>query len=368
MRKLFEETKIKGMTLKNRFIKAAVWEALATEDGHMTPALYDIYEDLAKGGIGTILTGYTYVHRDEQPNPNMMAIYDDSFIEDYKVLTQKVHQHGANIVLQLVYGGSQSYLNPPSQNIWGPSPVVNGLTGITPKEMTLEDIRDLIDLFVQAALRAKAAGFDGVQLHAAHGYLLSQFLCPHYNRRRDTYGGALVKRARILVELVKAVRQAVGEDYPILMKINSQDYMEDGLTSEESIEVTKMLEAAGLDAIEISGGNESTPHVLENNLGPARGKVNQSKDNESYFKGHGKTLAAAISIPVILTGGNRHIDVMEGLLETTEIAYFALGRPMIAEPDLIVTWSKDMTKSPKCLSCNGCYHTPGKRCVLNLKE
>jgi len=368
MKKLFEETHIKDMTLKNRFIKAAVWEELATDDGHLTDDLLKIYEDLAKGGIGTIITGYTYVHKDEQPNPKMMGIYDDSFIDEYKDLVDLVHSQGSNIILQLVYGGSQSHLKPPSKEIWGPSAIENELTGITPKEMTTVDMENLIQLYVKAAHRAKTAGFDGIQLHAAHGYMMSQFLCPYYNRRRDAYGGSLENRARLLIDLIKAVRHEVGENYPILIKINSDDYMTDGLTSEESKEVSKMLETAGVDAIEVSGGNESTKTVLENNLGPARRKVAQSKANESYFKDHAKRLAEAVSIPVILTGGNRHISVMQDILSSTGIEYFALGRPMIAEPDLVNQWSKDMAHSPKCVSCNGCYHTPGKRCVFNLTQ
>lgn len=368
MKNLFEYTTIKKMKLKNRFFKAAVWEELATEDGHMTDELFKIYEEIAKGGVGTIFTGYAYVEKNEHPNPRMMGIYEDSFIPEYKKLTDMAHSYGTNIIMQIVYGGSMTHLVPPSPVIWGPSAVKNELTGIVPVEISKEDISHLIKSYGRAAARVKQAGFDGIEIHAAHGYLLSQFLCPHYNTRTDEYGGSIENRARIILEIYNEIRKTVGDDFPVLIKINSQDFIEDGLTSEESIIVSKMIEEAGIDGIEVSGGNESAPSVRENNLGPARTKVVLSKERESYFKEHAVRLAQAISIPVILTGGNRHIEVMEEILGSTNIAYFALGRPMISEPDLINTWAKGDYKAPKCVSCNQCYKLYGKRCVLNQKK
>ena len=368
MKDLFEVTTIKNMELKNRFFKAATWEELATEEGHMTDELLQVYEEIAKGGVGTIFTGYAYVKEDEKPNPGMMGIYDDGFILEYKRFTDKIHRYGANIIMQVVYGGSMTHLVPPSTNIWGPSAVKNELTGIVPTEMSKEDILHLVKLYGEAAGRIKKAGFDGVELHAAHGYLLSQFLCPHYNVRKDKYGGSIKNRARIILEIYKEIRKTVGDDFPVFIKINSEDFMKDGLTSDESIIVCKMLEEAGIDGIEVSGGNESSLSVMEKNLGPARGKVVVSKDRESYFKDHAERLAQAISIPVILTGGNRHIEVMKEILESTNIAYFALGRPMISEPDLINIWANGEQRSPRCVSCNKCYKLHGRRCIFNQKK
>lgn len=361
---LFEHTAIKNMRLKNRFFKAATWEALATDDGHMTDDLYKIYEDLAKGGVSTIITGYAYVTKEEQPNPKMMGIYDDSFILEYKKLTDLVHQYDSNIIMQIVYGGSMSGLNPPSERIMGPSAIKNQRTQITPVEMTKDEINHLITSFGKAANRVKQAGFDGVELHGAHGYLLSQFLSPHFNQRTDEYGGSLDNRARILFEIVREVRKVVGDVFPVMIKLNSQDFMEDGLTSEESIKVSKMLESAGIDAIEVSGGNESSLNVLNGNLGPARTGVALSKENESYFSEHASLLAKEVGIPVILTGGNRDLDRIENLLNTTSISYFALGRPLISEPHLIEKWESGNREKARCVSCNQCYHTFGKRCIL----
>lgn len=366
---LLEQTKIKNMVLNNRFFKAASWEALATDDGHMTDELYKIYEELAKGGVGTILTGYAYVTQEEQPNPKMMGIYDDSFIEEYKKLIDMVHKHNTNIIMQIVYGGSMSTLNPPSQKIFGPSAVKNERTEIVPLEMTKEDIKFIKDCFVQAAVRVQKSGFDGVELHAAHGYMLSQFLCPHYNKRTDEYGGSIENRARIIVEIVHDIRIVVGDEFPIMIKLNSEDFMPDGLTSDESVLVSKILEKAGIDAIEVSGGNESSLDVLNGNKGPARTKVAVSKDNESYFKNHTARLTEELKIPVILTGGNRHYDVMDDILNATGICYFGICRPLICQPNLINLWVENAEKvKPKCVSCNGCYHTYGKRCVITQKN
>ncbi len=365
MKNLFENTIIKNMNIKNRFFKAAVWEELATEDGHITDELFEIYKGIAKGGVGTIFTGYAYVEKDEHPNPRMMGIYDDSFIPEYKELTDMAHSHGTNIIMQIVYGGSMTNLVPPSPVIWGPSAVRNEVTGIVPVEMSKEDISYLVKSFGKASRRVKQAGFDGVEIHAAHGYLLSQFLSPHYNTRTDEYGGSIENRARLILEIYDEISKTVGDDFPVFIKINSEDFIEDGLTSEESITVSKMLEEAGIDGIEISGGNESSLSVVRNNLGPARTKVVLSKDRESYFNEHATRLAEAVSIPVILTGGNRHVEVMEEILGSTNIAYFALGRPIISEPNLVNIWAKGDYKAPKCVSCNMCYKIYGRRCIFN---
>lgn len=368
MKNLFEKSKINGMKLKNHFFRAAVYEAMATNDGHLTEELIYVYRNLAKGGVGTIITGYAYVDKYEQPNPNMMGIYDDTFILEYKRLTDLIHSYNSNIIMQIVYGGSMTRKDMPSTRIWGPSAVKNEASGIIPIEMTKENIKELVQMFADAALRAKKSGFDGVEIHAAHGYLLSQFLCPKYNTRTDEYGGSIENRARIILEVYEAVRKNVGSDYPVMIKMNSSDFMENGLTSEDSIKVGQMLDKAGIDAIEVSGGNESSVSVLKNNLGPKRAKVAISKENESYFREYAMKLSNEISAPVILTGGNRHLDVIQQIADSSNISYFALGRPLICEPDLIDKWNLNKNLKPRCVSCNQCYKTYGVGCMLNKKS
>ncbi len=363
---LFDKTKILNMEMENRFIRGALWENLADEKGHMTSKLFNIYEELAKGGVGTIITGYAFVTKDEQPNPGMMGIYDDSFISEYKNFTDRIHDLGSNIIMQIVYGGFMTNYNVGERVILGPSTMENEVTGTWAREITKGEIINLVRAYAEAARRVKKSGFDGVEIHAGHGYLLSQFLSPYYNKRNDEYGGNIENRGRIIFEIFKAMREAVGKDFPILIKLNSADYInEGGLTPEDSLYVAKKLADLGINAIEVTGGNESIKQVIDNNLGAARTKIAMSKDKESYFMDYGTKLADMVNIPVILVGGNRHYEVMNELLNNTKIQYFTLSRPLTAEPDLINKWANGDIKKPKCVSCNQCYNTIGKRCILN---
>lgn len=185
---------------------------------------------------------------------------------------------------------------------------------------------------------------------------------------KNRFFRSIENRGRIIFEIFEAMRKEVGEDFPILIKLNSADYIkEGGLTQEDSLYVAKKLVDLGIDAIEVTGGNESIKEVLDNNMGAARTKVVVSKDRESYFKDYATKLADMVDIPVILIGGNRHLEVMEDILNNTKIEYFTLSRPLTAEPDLINKWASGDRKKPKCVSCNKCYTTPGKRCILNIK-
>lgn len=366
MKTIFDKMAIGSMNMKNRIFRGALWEELADEKGHLTPELIEIYEQLAKGGAATLITGYAFVCEEEQPNPRMMGIYNDSFIDEYRDFTNRIHAHGANIVMQIVYGGSMTTFNVGKRTIWGPSAHINERTGTVAVEMSPDDIDRLKEAYTQAAIRIQKAGFDGVELHAGHGYLLSQFLSPTHNRRSDQYGGLLHNRARIIYEIVESIRKAVGELFPVMIKMNSQDFRgEQGLTEDEAIEVARQLEKRGISAIEVTGGDESSPEVVNGNLGPARVRIASSKNKESYFRVFAARLAKHINVPVILIGGNRHYDIMEEILNQSEIAFFSMSRPLTAEPDLIEKWRSGNLKKPKCVSCNKCYFTPGKRCILN---
>lgn len=385
---LFDGVSFGAMRAKNRFVRAATWEGWATDEGRMTPELLEVYRDLAAGGVGTILTGYAHVVADEQPNPRMMGIYDDSFVDEYRELVDVVHEAGTRIVLQVAYGGSATRLDPPSKRILGPSAVANPKTGIVPVEASEEDLAFLCDAFAAAARRAQAAGFDGVELHAAHGYLLGQFLSPRLNRRTDAYGGSIENRVRFLAEVVDACRSAVGEDYPLLVKLNCADERRDledaadaadaarvkgaasaadvraaalaapataetpvrGLVPEESLRVAAVLAEHGIDAIEVSGDwHAFSPKECA---------------GEPFFASFAARLARQVPVPVILTGGNRRFDVMERLAREDNIAAFGLCRPLICEPDLVNRWHEDLAARPRCVSCNGCNNTPGHRCIL----
>lgn len=346
---LFEELVIGSLRARNRFVRAATYEGLATEDGHLTPELVAICEELAAGGAGTIILGYAYVMPDEQPNPRMLGIYDDSFVPEYRELVERLHAHGARVVSQIVYGGSATKLDPPSARILGPSAVPNPKTGIVPVEASAHDILLLVEAFAAAARRARDAGFDGVELHAAHGYLLSQFLNPLLNQRTDEYGGSLENRARIAVEAIAAIRREVGAEFPVLVKLNSSDGVEGGLTENDSLAAAQLFVDAGASAIEVSGA--------------WRACRARDFDGEPFFGAYAQRLARTVPVPVILTGGNRRVDAMERLADE-DIAGFGLCRPLICEPDLPNRWAGDPQVVPRCVSCNGCSATPGHRCVL----
>jgi 2,4-dienoyl-CoA reductase-like NADH-dependent reductase (Old Yellow Enzyme family) len=315
---LFEPANIHGMVVKNHFFRSATSENRATEDGYLTEDLYLVYRELALGGVGTIVTGYATICRDEQPSKNMMGIYDDCFIEDDRPFTDMVHQYGARIVMQIVYGGSQGQAREDPPPVWGPSAVKNERSGIVPVEMSQADIHQLTGFFALAALRVKMAGFDGVQIHGAHSYLLSQFLSPKFNRRTDSYGGSIENRARIVMEVYAAVRDAVGAEYPVMIKINSADNVENGLTYEDSLFVSKRLAEAGIDAIEVSGGGH--------------GQVPTSKASESYFRRYAMELAQQVEAAIILTGGNRSLDVMQEIAENSRVQFFGFSRPLMQNP------------------------------------
>ncbi len=357
MKTLFDNTTIVGMNLNNRFFRSATYDGQADKQGHLTPELLQTYEKLAQGGVGTIITGMVCVTELDQPVPRPMALYSDIFINEYKKMTEAVHNYGANIVAQLSCGGAQTNFVIEGKVVWGPSAIEDMGYKTTPQEMSKDDISFVQKCFADAAFRAKKAGFDGVQIHAAHGYLLSKFLTPYYNRRSDEYGGSTANRARMIFETYQSIRDKVGLDYPVLIKINSGDYLDQGMVFEECKYICKQLEQMGIDAIEISGGTVSS----RPNEGPSR-KI--STEQESYYKTYAAEIAADIGVPVILVGGNRDFESLTEILNQTKISYFAFSRPLIREYDLVNRWQSGDTSRATCISCRKCFGANGI-CVFN---
>lgn len=357
MKTLFDEIEIAEMKLKNRFVRSATYDGCADENGHPTPRLYEIYENLAQGGVATIITGLTSVSDAEQLMGRQMAIHDDSFIPEYRVMTDTAHSHGAAIILQLACMGTQHHAHAGVKPAWGPSVVEDIAYKVTAQEMSKEDIARMRDDFARGALRAKLAGFDGVQLHAAHGYLLSKFLTPYYNRRSDEYGGSIENRGRLLFETCQAVRKKVGPDYPVLIKINCEDFMEQGMTFEECRFVCARLAELGIDAIEVSGGSFSS----RPNESPAR-------KEEGYFRKYAEQLASELPVPVIVVGGNRDFETMSELVRESGIMAVSLSRPLIRENALIGRWKGGDRSRALCVSCNKCFNPKGTSCVFNRAE
>ncbi|MGF1688602.1 NADH:flavin oxidoreductase [Photobacterium japonica] len=363
MSTLFSESRIGNMTLKNRFMRSATWENMATETGHMTEKLYDIYEELAQGELGLIVTGYANIVEEEKPNAGMMGMYNDSFIDEYKILTERVHAHDAKIVMQLAYGGTKTTYNVGERVIFAPSEVPERGTQTQGKPMTIAEIDYIVDAFAQASRRAKESGFDGVEIHAAHTYLINQFLSPYYNRRDDQYGGSLENRMRFLVEIVTAIRALVGDDFPILVKLTASEFFDGGLTFEETREICKHLETLGVDGIVMSGnihGNASTM-VGEQFDG-------HTLQAEGYFHEYGAVISQDIQIPVITVGGLSDLAAIESLANTTNIQYFALSRPLLAEPHLIKRWKEGQHAPVDCERCSKCRTKRGNFCVVYKKR
>lgn len=359
--KIFEQSSFADIDIKNRLWRSATWLGLAEDTGKISNELNKRYEDLAKGGVGAIITGLASVLESEQPYPKMLNIHSDEIIEDYKKFTDMIHKHDCKVFMQIAYGGSTTSIPAKGRLIWGPSTVKNPSSGVTPVEMTKENIKELVEAMGQAAKRAKLAGFDGVQIHAAHGYLLSQFLSPYYNIRRDEYGGTALNRARIIFEILESIKKHTASEFPTLIKMHCDDqWGEKGLSENDSLLIAKELELRGIDAIEFSGGNIDP----ESGNIPSRTKLFK-KEKQSYFYEATARISSELNVPVISVGGHRNIERMEEILNNSNISYFALSRPLHSEPDLPNKWIADSHKKARCVSCNNCWHEDGNQCILD---
>lgn len=333
--KCFEEFMLSNCKLKNRLIRSATSERVCDDYGHLTAKYYEIYERLAKGGAGLIITGYTYPDEDFKVTANMAGFTDDTFISEYQKLTEIVHHYDAKILLQLVHGGSSS-----SQGrLEGASPCPHITSGLVPDEMSTERILTVSDLFVKAALRAETCGFDGIQIHAAHGYLFSQFLDPRMNQRADEYGGTIENRARILISIIQTIRSVVSTDFHLSVKIHCSDFDEHGMSFEEAFKVCCMLEKAGINSIEISGSD-----------------YKQRKGDLFYAK-EAAQIASSLSVPVFTVGGVRSLEAVNKLLSETSVAAVSMCRALICDPNLINDFyyeKKSESDCKQCLNCKAC--------------
>jgi len=347
---LFQPVKIGNMTVKNRFVRSATAERAVDERGFVTDEMFDVYRQLAEGGVGLLITGHAYVHEGGRASLTQAAIHKDEYIPRLTELVDATHSvaEECKIVIQITHGGRQVSTDSVIDPI-APSAVTDNDTGITPREMTEAEIEVCIDAFAQAARRAKEAGFDGVQLHSAHGFLISEFNSPYTNRRTDKWGGSLENRMRFLLEVYRRVRGAVGREYPIMVKLNTADYVEEGgLAIEESVQIAKTLSDAGIDAIETSGG------MYESIEGQGAARKVQSIDEEAYFAPNATKIKQVVNVPVILVGGLLSTSVMEEVIQEGVADFVSLSRPLIREPDL-PNKIKSGKEKADCISCNGCF-------------
>ena len=355
--------KIGKLEIKNRFVRSATYEGLATEDGEITDKLVDFYKTLAEGGSGLIITSYAFIQQSGKANNKQIGVYKDDFIPGLKKIADIIHEHGegCKVVLQLVHAGRQSHH---VKETVAPSAVLEKFSNKMPREMTTNEIEETIESFALAARRAKEAGFDGVQLHGAHGYLISEFLSPYTNKRTDQYGGNINNRLRFVEQIYRRSRELVGGGFPILIKMNCDDFLEGGITLDESKKITKKLSNIGYDAIEISSCMWETVKRKKNEIGwkptfiPESRMAIGSVNEPAYHLPYAKEIKRGIDIPLILVGGLNSIDLVEEILNTGDADFVAFSRPLIREPDLPNRWMKGTGNSTAdCDYCNSCMTT-----------
>lgn len=345
--RLFTSEDIGTLALPNRLVRSATAERMADADGVPKPGLKELYRELAWGGVGLIITGHMYVHPSGKAHPEMTGIYADEMVPDLADLADAVHQEGGRAVVQINHGGMQCSRETVPETI-APSAVAASFLKQSPREMTPDEIALLIEAYGQAARRAKEAGFDGVQIHGAHGYLIGQFLSPFVNRRTDEWGGDLEGRMRFLRAVCRAVRGQVGPNYPLLIKLGMVDGVEGGLTAAETVQVVAALEEMGLDGVEISGGIDGG-----SDLNTRTGI--RSEADEAYFRPLAQQARPATPLPTVLVGGLRSRQVMEEVLRSGDADFVSLCRPLICEPDLPNRLREGVQERSSCISANRCW-------------
>lgn len=343
-RAMFQPVSLGHLTLGNRFVRSATWEGMASEDGSVTEKLTQTLVRLAKGGVGLVIAGHAYVLKQGQAGPWKLGVHDPAMKPGLARLTDAVHEAGGKISAQLAHAGQLANAKLSGMEAVGPS------DGEGFRAMTEVEIESAVEAFAKAARLCRESGFDAVQIHAAHGYLLSQFLSPHYNTRCDAYGGSLDNRTRFLLSVVRQVRLAVGHEYPVLCKMNSEDFLPNGFTVDEAVTVAGMLKEAGLDALELSGGTGDSGKLM-----PVRpGKI-PSPEAEGYFKEAAGRIKTALDLPLILVGGIRSFEIARKLVADGVCDAVSLSRPLIREPELINRWKSGDLRPSACVSDNLCF-------------
>lgn len=349
MNTMFEPFRIGVLELKNRVIGAAVLQPLVGNEGVVTQTEAEDLAAKASGGIAMIITGMMGVGRNSRAIPQMLDVSLGDFITTYKPVVEGVHRGGALLAAQLSNCGFKSGVIDQGDHAFAPSDIENA------REMSVEEIRLVTEDFAAAAAKCRECGIDAVEIHAAHGYLLSEFLSPYVNHREDEYGGTVENRARFLLEVVEAIRKSTGEDYPVLVKINGSDYIEGGQTKEDCLQVCRMLQDAGVSAIEVSGG-------ISMGGGSAATRKGITLKTQGTYVEEASYIAEALDIPVICVSGFRAPDFVEDVLNTTAISAVSIARPLIREPGLVKRWESGDNTPSSCISCSLCFASTERGC------
>lgn len=340
---LFQPVALGKLELKNRVVRSATWDATADSSGAATDESVRLFQELGQGAIGLIVTGHAYVSVLGQSGQAQYGIHSDDVIPGLRRLVEAAHHDGSRIAVQITHCGINSgYLR--KQGI--PVQVVSRREDLDALQEELTDamIEEVIDDFAMASRRAVEAGFDAVQLHGAHGYLMGQFLSPLYNQRADRWGGSASNRRRFHIEVIRRIRQLIGNDFPLLIKFGVQEDREGGLPLSEGLETAREMVEQGVDAIEISAGD-------------SRNAIPRPpRDNPDYvpFRTRAAATKRATTVPVILVGGIRNMETANEILRSGDADLISMCRPFIREPHLLTRWRKGEAIQAKCISCSKC--------------
>ncbi|MFX0104619.1 MAG: NADH:flavin oxidoreductase [Candidatus Hodarchaeota archaeon] len=356
LKTLFSPKKIGNVQIKNRIVRSATYLGSTEKYGYVGEKLINIYSELARGGTGLIISSFIAVDPSGTASPYQMCLYDDSFIEGQKKLVDSVHDNvDVKIAAQIAHMGHQG--NHPKYPTVAPSPISSKYTGLTPKELTTEEVYKFIKIFIDAGKRVYECGYDMVQLHAAHGYFLSNFISPYTNKRNDEFGGSTQKRSKILIDIYNGLRDELGKFFPITLKLQTQDFIPNGLTFDEGVELAKILSETGFDAIEPSGGGTETQALTRQTFPSKRIK---SPQEENYFLPVVKAIKPYMKkSALILMGGIKNPLFAEQVLKDKIADFIAMCRPLIYEPNLPNRWKSGDLSPAKCISCNACFMSMG---------
>ncbi|MGH4141002.1 NADH:flavin oxidoreductase [Clostridium sp.] len=318
------------LMLKNRLVMPPMATSKSELDGRVSKGMLDYYDEKSQGGyISLIIIEHSFIAQQGKASERMLSIADDSIVEELKKLANVIHKNGSKTVMQINHAGSAANKEITGCDPVGPSAIANPRLGNVPRELSKSEIKIIILEFASAARRVKEAGFDGVEIHSAHGYLLNQFFSPLTNKRTDEYGGDILGRIKIHLEIIKAVREAVGNDFPILLRLGASDYMEGGSTIEDSKTAALEFENAGVDILDISGG--FCGYTIPGNT------------SQGYFSPLTEAIKEVVSIPVILTGGINEVLAAEKLLSSGKADLIGVARAIYKDSK----WAKNAIESLK---------------------
>jgi len=363
LEKLFTPIKIGAMEVKNRIVMPPMGTLYPTSDDIVNSRLKNYYRARAIGGAGLIVVEFSSVSKEGKPFPKMLGIYDDKFIPGLKELVDVIHEHGAKASIQLAHAGRQTNSAYIGTQPVAPSPIPDPTRNELPRELTGSEIKSIIKVFIVAARRAKEAGFDAVELHGAHGYLISQFISPYTNKRNDEYGGNVEGRTRFPAEIIKGIKRESGQDFPVVIRMNGNEYVKGGITPKDSKIIASFFEKAGADAIHISVGTGGcTPPLIS---------VAPMAVNPGYLVPLAEEIKGSVKIPVIVPGRINDPIIADKVIKEGKADLISMGRALLADPELPNKAARKKFKEiRKCIACNqGCidrlFALKDIRCLAN---